>query len=129
MGAIIAVRLDRWLWAARFFKTRGVAVAAIGAGRIAVNGERAKPSRLLRVGDRLEIRRPPFEHAIVVRALSGRRGPAAVAQGLYEETPQSRARREALAAEMKSLAPAVFSGRPTKKARRELERFLREVSD
>jgi ribosome-associated heat shock protein Hsp15 len=123
------VRLDKWLWASRFFKTRGLALAAIEAGRVSVNGERAKPSRHLRPGDALAIRRPPFEHHVVVRALSDKRGPASEAQKLYDETAESRARRELLAAELKALPPPVFKGRPTKKDRRTLERFVRSQDE
>ena len=119
------MRLDKWLWAARFFKTRAAAVEAIEAGRAAVNGERAKPAKLLKVGDRLVIRRPPFEHAVVIRALSDKRGPASAAAQLYEESEASRARRAALAAQMKALPQPRFKGRPTKKTRRDYERWLR----
>ncbi len=125
MTATAEVRLDKWLWAARFFKTRTAAVEAIAAGRVTVNGDRAKASRSVRPGDRLAIRRPPFEHAIVVRAVSDRRGPATLAQSLYEEPAESRERREALAAEMRTLPPPVFKGRPTKKDRRSYEDYLR----
>ncbi|HUR58380.1 MAG TPA: S4 domain-containing protein [Opitutaceae bacterium] len=121
------MRLDKWLWAARFFKTRSLAAEAIAAGHVSVNAERAKPAKVLRVGDLLEIRRPPFTHAIVVRAFSDRRGPAAEAQALYEESAESRARRMQLAAELKASAGATprFPGRPTKKDRRDYERWLR----
>lgn len=119
------MRLDKWLWAARFFKTRTLAVEAIAAGRVAVNGERAKPAKSLKAGDRLVIRRPPFEHAVLVKELSEARGPAAAAAALYEETEESRARRTALAAEMKALPQPRFKGRPTKKTRRDYERWLR----
>jgi ribosome-associated heat shock protein Hsp15 len=78
----------------------------------------------VRIGDRLEVRRPPFEQVIVVRALSDRRGPASEAQALYEETAQSRAKREAVVAELKSLPPPAFKGRPTKKTRRDYEKWL-----
>ena len=119
------MRLDKWLWAARFFKTRAAAVEAIAAGRAAVNGERAKPAKMLKAGDRLVVRRPPFEHAVVVKALSDKRGPASVAAQLYEESEESRARRAALAAEMKAAPQPRFKGRPTKKTRRDYERWLR----
>src|SRR5213592_2937603 len=79
------VRLDRWLWAARFFKTRALAAAAIGGGKVAVGGARAKRAKLLAVGDRLRIRRGPFEYRVVVRALSEHRGPPATAAALYVE--------------------------------------------
>ena len=120
-----AIRLDKWLWAARFFKTRAQAATAIEAGRITVNGERCKPSKLVRANDALVIRRPPIEHALLVRAVSDKRGAAPIAQQLYEESAESRARREALVAELKRAPPPVFKGRPTKRERRDLERFLR----
>ena len=123
------MRLDKWLWAARFFKTRALAVEAIEAGRVAVNGERAKPAKAVKAGDRLAIRRPPFEHAIVVTGVSDKRGPAAEAAKLYEETEESRARRAVLAAEMKALPQPRFKGRPTKKTRRDYERWLRSSDD
>ena len=119
------MRLDKWLWAARFFKTRALAVEAVEGGRVSLNGERSKPAKLVKAGDRLSVRRPPFEHQLVVKALSDKRGPAAVAATLYEETEESRARRTVLAAEMKSLPQPRFKGRPTKKTRRDYERWLR----
>jgi ribosome-associated heat shock protein Hsp15 len=123
---IISMRLDKWLWAARFFKTRTVAVEAIAAGHISVNGERAKAAKALRVGDRVVVRRPPFEHAVVVKELSDKRGSATVAAALFEETAESRARRTLLAAEMKTIPQPRFKGRPTKKTRRDYERWLRQ---
>ena len=128
-GGAGSLRIDKWLWAARFFKTRGLAAEAIDAGRVSVNGERAKPAKAVKPGDTLAIRRPPFEHTVKVLGVSERRGPAAEAQKLYEETPESRARREAVAAEMKSLPPPVFKGRPTKRDRRTLERFIRRQDE
>jgi ribosome-associated heat shock protein Hsp15 len=119
------MRLDKWLWAARFYKTRSLAAEAIAAGHVSVNGERAKPAKVLREGDGVEIRRPPYVHAIVVKALSERRGPAAEAQRLYEETAESRARREQVSAESRAFAPPRFPGRPTKKDRRDYERWFR----
>ena len=121
-----ALRLDKWLWAARFFRTRALAAEALGAGRVSVNGERAKPAKAVKPGDTLSIRRPPWEHVVVVRAVSGQRGSAAVAQALYEETAESRAKRESLSAEMKALPPPVVKGRPAKRDRRALERFHRD---
>jgi ribosome-associated heat shock protein Hsp15 len=123
------MRLDKWLWAARFFKTRALAVEAIEGGRASVNGERVKPAKELRLGDAISIRRAPFEFAIVVKALSDKRGPAAVAATLYAETEESRARRAALAAEMKAQPQPRFKGRPTKKTRRDYERWLRSGED
>ena len=123
------MRLDKWLWAARFFKTRTLAVEAIDGGRVSVNGERSKPAKELKPGDAVSVRRPPFEFALVVKALSDKRGPAAAAALLYEETEASRARRAALAAEMKALPQPRFKGRPTKKTRRDYERWLRSGDD
>ena len=129
MGDEGKVRIDLWLVAARFFKTRGLATEAIDAGRVSVNHERAKASKLVKPGDVLEIRRPPFEHVVKVLGVATRRGPAPEAQRLYEETAESRARRDALAAELNSMPPPVFKGRPTKKDRRTLDRFIRRQDD
>lgn len=120
------MRLDKWLWAARFYKTRALAVEAIEGGKVSVNGERPKPAKELRVGDALAIRRPPYEHAIAVRELSDKRGPAAIAATLYEETAESRAKRAAIAAQMKAQPEPRFKGRPTKKTRRDYEKWLRQ---
>jgi ribosome-associated heat shock protein Hsp15 len=119
------VRLDKWLWAARFFKTRSLASEAIAGGKVQVNGDRAKRSRPLQVGDEVRVRQGPYEFHVVVRALSGRRGPAAAAAELYEERPESRAAREAMALQLKTLHVAFVpeKGRPTKKDRREIERL------
>ena len=123
------VRIDKWLWAARFFKTRALAVEAIGGGKILVAGERVKPAKLLQPGDEVRIRLGPYEHVVVVRGLSERRGPASVAATLYEETDASRIAREKLAEQLR-LAPAAFvyedKGRPTKRDRRDLDRFRDE---
>jgi ribosome-associated heat shock protein Hsp15 len=119
------VRLDKWLWAARFFKTRALAAEAVEGGKVQVNGDRPKRARPLQVGDEVRVRLGPYEHSITVRALSGRRGPASEAAGLYEETAASRTAREALAIQLKSLH-SVFGpdkGRPSKKDRREIERL------
>jgi ribosome-associated heat shock protein Hsp15 len=119
------VRLDKWLWAARFFKTRALAAEAVEGGKVQLNGDRPKRARPLQVGDEIRIRLGPYEHTITVRALSARRGPAFEAAGLYEETAASRTAREALAIQLKSLH-AVFGpdkGRPSKKDRREIQRL------
>ncbi len=123
------MRLDNWLWAARFFKTRSTAVEAIDAGHISVNGERSKPAKMLKAGDRVVVRKPPFEHAITVKGFAVMRGSAAVAATLYEESEESRTRRATLAAEMKSVPAPRFKGRPTKKTRRDYERWLRSSDD
>jgi len=123
------MRLDKWLWAARFFKTRTLAVEAINGGRVSVNGDRAKPAKELKLGDGIAIRRPPFEFHVVVRAFNERRGPPAEAAAMFAETEESRARRAVLAAEMKSLPQPRFKGRPTKKTRRDYERWLRSGDD
>lgn len=119
------MRLDKWLWAARFYKTRALAVDDIGKGRISVNGQVAKPSRELRLADTVQIRQGPVQRTVVVQALSAMRGPAPVAQGLYAETPESIDQRSR-AAEARRLAAepalAIEQGRPTKRDRRELER-------
>ncbi|GAP34610.1 RNA-binding S4 domain-containing protein [Piscinibacter sakaiensis] len=122
-------RLDKWLWAARFCKTRGVAQDEIDKGRVTVNGQAAKASRALRVGDRVGLRLPGgLERTVVVRGLSAVRGPAPVAQALYEETADSLAAR-ARAAEQRRLAPepsqAIEQGRPTKRDRRQLGEWTR----
>jgi ribosome-associated heat shock protein Hsp15 len=119
------MRIDKWLWTARFFKTRTLAAEAIAAGHVSVNGERAKAAKVIRPGDTVVVRRPPFEHTVVVKALAERRGPAPEAALLYGETAESRARRTALAAQMKALPAPRFKGRPTKKTRRDYERWLR----
>ena len=122
-----SVRLDKWLWAARFFKTRSLATDAIAGGKVDVNGDRAKPAKAVKPGDEIRLRVGPYEHILIVRELGERRGPASVAQTLYEETEASRAERERLAAQLK-MAPAAFvyeeKGRPTKKDRRDLSRFI-----
>lgn len=122
------VRLDKWLWAARFYKTRALAVDEIGKGRVQVNGQDAKPSREVRVGDLLRLRQGPVEREVQVLALSHVRGPAPAAQTLYAETPESSAAREK-AAEARRLAPepaqTITQGRPTKQDRRRLSEWDR----
>jgi ribosome-associated heat shock protein Hsp15 len=118
-------RLDKWLWAARFFKTRSLAAEAVAGGKVQVNGDRVKRAKTLQVGDELRIRLGPYEHRIVVRELSSHRGPASQAAALYEETAESRAARETLALQLKTLHSAFVPerGRPTKKDRREINRL------
>jgi ribosome-associated heat shock protein Hsp15 len=121
------IRLDKWLWAARFYKTRSLAADAIAGGKVQVNGERVKRARPMQVGDEVRVRLGPYEHHLVVRELSDRRGPAMAAARLYEETAASRAAREALSLQLKSLHAAFVPerGRPTKKDRREIEKLKR----
>jgi ribosome-associated heat shock protein Hsp15 len=116
------VRLDKWLWAARLFKTRSAAAEAIGGGKVQVNGERAKPAKLIHPGDDLRVRKGPFEMQVKVLALSERRGPAPVAAALYVESEASKAARAAVAAELRDLPKPLPQrrGRPTKRDRRRL---------
>ena len=117
------VRLDKWLWAARFFKTRGLASEDIGRGRVSVNGIVAKASRELKPGDVLQWRQDSVQRTVVVKALSNQRGPAPVAQALYEETAESiKTRLAAADARRQGTEPAtsIEQGRPTKRNRREL---------
>jgi ribosome-associated heat shock protein Hsp15 len=126
-------RIDRWLWAARFFKTRTLAVEEIGRGRVSVNGQEViKPARDVKPGDVVAVRQGYVQRTVVVKALSEVRGPAPVAQQLYEETPESIAARE-LAAQQRRLAPepahSIEHGRPTKRGRRELDQAQRGWGD
>ena len=117
-------RIDKWLWAARFFKTRALAVAEVENGRALVNGVRVKPAKALAVGDMLAIRAGHHQYVVEVLALSSRRGPPAEAQKLYRETEESRTARVALAEERKAQAQySVLRGRPTKKDRRDIEKL------
>jgi ribosome-associated heat shock protein Hsp15 len=120
------VRVDKWLWAARFFKTRALAVRACELGRVECNEQKVKPSREVKVGDRLKVRIEQHEFTVDVLGVSEMRGPAAVAQGLYAETAESRERREKAAAERKALTaldPWAAPGRPTKRDRRVINRL------
>jgi ribosome-associated heat shock protein Hsp15 len=120
-----SVRLDKWLWAARFWKTRALAAEAIASGKVLVNGARAKRAKPVQLGDQVRLRIGPYLYHLTVRALSERRGPAAQAAQLYAEDPATRATREALAAQHKLLPAPAFrgKGRPTKKQRRDIERW------
>ncbi len=118
------LRIDRWLWFARFYKSRSLAADAVAGGRVHLNGERVKPSRALRVGDCLSVARGALEFECVVRVIPKRRGPAAEAAEAYEETAASTARRTAFAAQMR-LAPSPPprpDGRPDKHERRLIRR-------
>jgi len=121
------VRIDKWLWAARFFKTRGAATEAVAGGHVDANGERAKPAREVKLGDRLEIRRGQERFTVLVTGLADRRGPASAAAELYEETPESLAERERRRAERRLARPlgADLSARPTKRDRRRLDALRR----
>jgi ribosome-associated heat shock protein Hsp15 len=123
------VRVDKWLWAARFYKTRSLATEAVAGGKVEVNGERAKPARAVRIGDHVLVRQPPFQWQLAVRALAERRGPASAAQALYEETAESRAERERLQERLRIAQPLFVyeeKGRPTKKDRRMIDRWESE---
>jgi ribosome-associated heat shock protein Hsp15 len=117
------VRVDRWLWAARLFKTRGAATEAAVGGRVHVNGTRVKPAKEIRAGDRLDVTVGGARRELVVLAVAEKRGPASVAATLYEETPESLARRERLAVERRVARPlgADLGARPTKRDRRRLD--------
>ena len=118
------LRIDKWLWAARFYKTRTLASEEIGKGRVAINGQEAKAAREVKVGDTVSVRRDSVTRTVVVRGLSGMRGPAPVAQQLYEETPESIAEREKAAEQRRYArepALAIDQGRPTKRQRRDLD--------
>jgi ribosome-associated heat shock protein Hsp15 len=122
------MRIDKWLWAARFFKTRSLATQAIDNGRVKLNGERVKPAREVKPGDRLDVHLGDADWTLTVRALAMQRGPAPVAQALYEENPASHARRQQQMGERKLAAsPATaIKGRPTKRDRRQIHRFTGE---
>jgi ribosome-associated heat shock protein Hsp15 len=121
------VRIDRWLWAARFFKTRGEATEAVLGGHVHVGGERVKPAKEVRVGATVDIGRGELRWTVVVTGLADRRGPARVAAALYEETPESVAARERQRLERRLARPvgADLGARPTKRARRRIEELRR----
>ena len=119
------VRLDRWLWAARLYRTRTQAGQAIDGGKVQLNGQRAKPAKPVRIGDRVRVRKGPYEYHLEVTGLSEKRGPAAEAARIFCESEASRKAREELALRLKNdpWAQVKTKGRPTKKERRDLERF------
>ena len=125
-----SVRLDRWLWAARIYKTRSLAARAIDGGKVHLNGTRVKRSKPVKPGDELEVTRGIYEYHLIVKALTEKRGPSSEASRLYEETPQSRKARETLRAQLKGVPKPIFrgKGRPTKKERRQIDR-LRDRED
>ncbi len=120
------VRLDKWLWAARFFKTRALAVEAIDGGKVQVNGDRVKRAKQVQAGELISIRLGPYQHVVEVRGLSERRGPASEAALLYSETAESLKERERVAFQLKA-AHVLFvpetNERPTKRDRRQLARL------
>ena len=119
------LRIDKWLCAARFFKTRALAADAVESGKVLVNEVRVKPAKTVAAGDVLDIRLGQFRFEVEVLALSAKRGPASEAQKLYRESEASRAQREALAAQIKAQPqPFTFKGRPTKLDRRVIEKFV-----
>jgi ribosome-associated heat shock protein Hsp15 len=118
------LRIDKWLWAARFYKTRSLATDEIDKGRVMVNGQEVKPAREVKVGDTVAVRREGLTRTVVVRGVSDVRGPAPVAQKLYEETPESLQERDKAAEQRKYArepALSIENGRPTKRGRRELD--------
>lgn len=119
------VRVDKWLWAARFFKTRSLAQEAVDGGKVEVNGERAKRAKLVQANDRVQLRQGAEIWQLVVRDIASRRGSAEIAQSLYEESEESRNRRQALRDEMRGMNTSFTfgEGRPGKRDRRELRRF------
>jgi ribosome-associated heat shock protein Hsp15 len=120
-----ALRIDKWLWAARFFKTRALAAQAVKGGKVEVNGQRAKPAKTVRINDELRIRRDPYEYIVTVLGLTPKRGPASQAAALYQELAESIQRREALSSEFKAQAAAgpQFTSRPSKRDRRRIVHF------
>jgi ribosome-associated heat shock protein Hsp15 len=127
-GAPAELRVDKWLWFARFFKSRSLAAEAVGGGKVHVNRQRVKPSRTVRAGDLLEVTVGYEVHTVEVRSLPSRRGPASEARLCYEETPDSVARRERSREQRRLAAMAApqTQGRPDKHTRRELLKFQRE---
>jgi len=125
---VIKVRLDKWLWAARFFKTRALAATAIESGKVEVNGEKAKRAKPLQAGDSVRIRLGPYQHIVTVRAVSETRGPASLAARLYEESEEGRKLREAMQIQVKAahLGGGYDGGRPSKKDRREIAKLRRK---
>jgi len=130
MDELNKVRLDKWLWAARFYKTRGLAAEAIDGGKVQLNGERAKRAKSVQVGDEVRVRSGPYEHVVEVTGVAERRGSAAIAATLYRETEASRAARETVAAHVKAMQVQTRyeSGRPTKRDRRQLDELRRRDS-
>lgn len=127
---LAAVRIDKWLWAARFFKTRSIATDAVSGGKVHLNGERMKPSRKVQVGDELLITKGPYQFVVNVEALSERRLSAPLAAELYQETDASREKRELLAEQLKMerAGQPMSSGRPDKKQRRDIQKARSQMN-
>jgi ribosome-associated heat shock protein Hsp15 len=125
------VRLDRWLWAARFYKTRSLASAAIAGGKVHVNDDRAKQAKQIRVGDRVRVRVGPYEFLVTVTGLSDKRGRAKDAAVLFEEDPAGRAIREKLGEQLRVAPPPKYEGkgRPTKRDRREIDELFEPTEE
>ena len=125
------VRFDRWLWAARLFKSRTLATQAIAGGKARLGGRRVKPGAQVDAGDTVQVRKGPYELELVVRGLAEKRGPARAAAALYDETEAGRAARERVAAALQAQPVAVYEGkgRPTKRDRRRIERLVEEWPD
>ena len=122
------VRLDKWLWAARFFKTRALAAEAIDGGKVDVNGDRAKRAKQVQAGDEVRLRQGPIEWVVIVRDVSERRGSAEIARRLYEETDEGRRKRELMTEQLHAMPPAFSYGdsKPGKRDRRALRRLKGE---
>ena len=116
-------RIDKWLWAARFYRTRSIAAEAVELGKVLVSGGRVKPARALKIGDQLEIRTPGAVYVVHVRGLSAKRGPASQAAALYEETAESKQMRAAARLEHSAHPDAYIKGRPTKRTRRTMHKI------
>ena len=124
------VRLDRWLWAARWFKTRSLATRAVTGGKVRLNGKRVRPAHDIGVGDEVRIQKGPYAFTVLVRGVSERRGPARDAATLFEETAESRAAREVRRIQMRDMPVPSYEGkgRPTKRERRDLDRIRERMS-
>ncbi len=127
-GEVAKLRIDKWLWAARFYRTRSLACAAVESGQVLVNGDRVKPSRAVHAGERVTVRKAGFAWNVEVTGVEGRRGSATEAARLYTESEASRLARDEALAQRKaaSASDPRFDGRPTKRDRRKLEDFLNE---
>lgn len=125
------VRIDKWLWAARFYKTRALAVEAADGGKVQVNGDRVKRAKLVGPGDEVRVRSGPFEHIVTVKAVSEKRGSASIAATLFDELPESIRARELMTIHVRAMnsSTGYESGRPTKRDRRDIEKFREKLRD